>query len=233
MSGSPTASSSPSDQECDQDEGAPPSLLIGLTGGIASGKSAVSERMAQRGAVVIDADVLSRYALQPGGEGLAEVVEAFGSGVLHPDGSLDRAALGEIVFADQQSRERLNAIVHPRVRLQAARLRASAQPGSIVVEDIPLLVESGQVDRFDVVVVVQAPEQERIRRIVEDRGGTQADAQARMAAQATDAQRAALADVILDNDGSLEDLNLRVDELMSQLRRRVQKASARRSCEAG
>lgn len=192
-------------------------LLVGLTGGIASGKSAVAARMAARGAVVIDADVLSRYALQPGGEGLTEVVDAFGDSVLAADGRLDRAALGAIVFADPQARRRLNSIVHPRVRQQARALREQAPPGSVVVEDIPLLVETGQADRFDLVVVVQAPEEERIRRIVEDRDGTEADARARIEAQATDAQRAEVADVVLDNSGTLEELQAQVDELMDRL----------------
>ncbi|OSM43698.1 dephospho-CoA kinase [Nesterenkonia sp. PF2B19] len=194
-------------------------VLVGLTGGIASGKSAVAQRMAARGAVVIDADVLSRYALQPGGEGLAEVAEAFGESVLTAEGALDRAALGAIVFSDPEARRRLNSIVHPRVRQQARALREQAPPGSVVVEDIPLLVETGQADRFDLVVVVQAPEEERVRRIVEDRDGTEADARARIEAQATDAQRAEVADVVLDNSGSLEDLEARVDELMDRLSR--------------
>lgn len=199
----------------------PQTLLVGLTGGIASGKSAVASRMAQHGAVVIDADVLSRYALQPGGAGLAEVVGAFGERILHPDGSLDRAALGEVVFSDDDARQRLNRIVHPRVRQQAARLRESAAPGSVVVEDIPLLVEGGHADRFDVVVVVQAPEVERIRRIVEDRDSTDADARARIDSQATDAQRAEAADVLLDNDDTLETLYEQVDRLMEDLLARV------------
>lgn len=192
-------------------------LSVGLTGGIASGKSAVSARMEESGAVVIDADVLAREALAPGSSGLAEVVEAFGREVLAEDGSLDRPALGRIVFADEAARQRLNAIVHPRVRAEAARLREQAQPGAVVVEDIPLLVETGQQDRFDVVVVVHAPEQERIRRIVEDRGGTAEDARARIAAQATDAERAAAADVVLENSGTLGELRDQVDELMEKL----------------
>lgn len=192
-------------------------LNVGLTGGIASGKSAVSSRMAEHGAVIIDADLLARKALAPGSEGLAEVAEAFGEQVLDAEGALDRPALGRIVFADEAARQRLNAIVHPRVRTEAARLREQAEPGAVVVEDIPLLVETGQQDRFDVVVVVHAPEQERIRRIVEDRGGTAEDARARIAAQATDAERAAAADVVLENSGTLEELRDQVDELMEKL----------------
>lgn len=192
-------------------------VSVGLTGGIASGKSAVSARMAERGALVIDADVLARQALAQGSSGLAEVVQAFGEDVLGDDGSLDRPALGRIVFNDDDARERLNGIVHPRVRAEAARLREQAEPGTVVVEDIPLLVETGQQDRFDVVVVVQAPEQERVRRIVENRDTTEEDARSRIAAQATEAQRAAAADVVLENSGALESLYAQVDRLMEKL----------------
>ncbi len=192
-------------------------LSVGLTGGIASGKSAVSRRMAELGAVVIDADVVARDVLARGSEGLAEVVEAFGEEVLAADGSLDRPALGQIVFADETARQRLNSIVHPRVRAESARLREAAPAGSVVVEDLPLLVETGQQERFDVVVVVHAPEQERIRRMVEDRGSTEEDARSRMAAQATDAQREAAADVLLDNSGTPDQLRVQVDELMEKL----------------
>lgn len=192
-------------------------LSVGLTGGIASGKSAVSRRMAELGAVVIDADVVARHVLTRGSGGLAEVVEAFGEEVLAADGSLDRPELGQIVFADEAARQRLNSIVHPRVRSESARLREAAPAGSVVVEDLPLLVETGQQERFDVVVVVHAPEQERIRRMVEDRGSTEEDARSRMAAQATDAQREAAADVLLDNSGTPEQLRMQVDELMEKL----------------
>lgn len=192
-------------------------LSVGLTGGIASGKSAVSARMAERGALVIDADILARQALAQGSAGLAEVVQIFGEDVLGEDGSLDRPGLGRIVFNDADARERLNSIVHPRVRAEAARLREQAEPGTVVVEDIPLLVETGQQDRFDVVVVVQAPEQERVRRIVENRGTTEEDARSRIAAQATDVQRAAVADVVLENSGSLDALHAQVDRLMEKL----------------
>ena len=192
-------------------------LSVGLTGGIASGKSAVSQRMAELGAVVIDADLLARHVMEPGTEGLAEAVEAFGEGILRADGSLDRPVLGRIVFGDEAARERLNSIVHPRVRAASARLREQAAPGAVVVEDIPLLVETGQQERFDVVVVVHAPEQERIRRMVEDRGSTEENARSRMAAQATDAQREAAADVLLDNSGPPDQLRVQVDELMEKL----------------
>ncbi|WP_324603310.1 dephospho-CoA kinase [Nesterenkonia massiliensis] len=196
-------------------------LSVGLTGGIASGKSAVSARMAEHGALIIDADLLARQVLEPGTEGLDEVVAAFGEQVLTTEGGLDRAALGRVVFADDDARARLNAIVHPRVRAAAAALREAAPAGSIVVEDIPLLVETGQQDRFDVVVVVQAPHSERVRRMVHNRGMSQDDAEARIRAQATDAERAAAADVVLINDGSLAQLQQKVDELMVNLSERV------------
>jgi len=196
-------------------------LSVGLTGGIASGKSAVSARLAQHGAVIIDADLLARQALEPGTDGLAEVVAAFGQDILTAQGELDRAALGQRVFADDSARAALNGIVHPRVRAASATLRERAPTGTIVVEDIPLLVETGQQDRFDLVVVVHAPESARVDRIIQNRGATAEDARARIAAQATDEQRAAAADVILDNSGTLDDLNRQVDELYVKLQGRV------------
>lgn len=197
------------------------SLLVGLTGGIASGKSTVSERLAEHGAVVIDADLLARQALEPGSEGLAEVVKTFGEDLLDADGGLDRPALGAIVFNDAHAREKLNAIVHPRVREAAAALREAASPGSVVVEDIPLLVETGQAGRFDAVVVVQAPREERVRRIVENRKTSREDAESRIAAQATDEERAAVADYLIDNNGTREDLRHQVDELWERLQARL------------
>lgn len=192
-------------------------LTIGLTGGIASGKSAVSSRMREAGAVVIDADALAREVVAPGTEGLKQVIGAFGEQLLTAEGALDRPALGRIVFNDEQALQQLNAIVHPLVRAEAERRRAEAAADDVVVEDIPLLVESGQYERFDLVVVVQAPEDERIRRMVTDRGMSRQDACARMASQASDAQRAEVADVVLDNSGSLQELHAQVDELMSSL----------------
>ena len=149
--------------------------------------------------------------------GLAAIKDTFGEGILLPDGSLDRPALGAIVFSDAAQRAKLNEIVHPLVRDQAEALREAAAPGALVVEDIPLLVESGQADRFDAVIVVQAPHDERIRRMVQDRGWSRDDAEARMAAQATDEQRAAVADYLLDNSGSLEELEAQVASLYRQL----------------
>lgn len=201
-------------------------LSVGLTGGIASGKSAVSQRMAEHGAVVIDADLLSREVVAPGTEGLAEVVADFGTGVLTQDGALDRPALGERVFNDEDARARLNAIVHPRVRAAATQRRETAGAGSIVVEDIPLLVESGQQKRFDIVVVVQASYEERLRRMTENRGMSREEAESRISAQASDAQRAEAADVVLDNSGTLEELQEQVDRLWSRLSNKASKASA-------
>ncbi|WP_010525074.1 dephospho-CoA kinase [Nesterenkonia sp. F] len=179
--------------------------------------------MAADGAQIIDADRIARDVLEPGTEGMREVVSAFGEEILDADGALDRPALGRIVFADEAARERLNDIVHPRVRAESRRRLEAAAPGSIVVEDIPLLVETGQQDRFDVVVVVRAPEEERVRRLVEDRGTDEADARARLAAQASDAERAAAADVVLDNDSTRDALEVQVDELMDALRRRLRR----------
>lgn len=190
---------------------------VGLTGGVASGKSAVAAKLAELGAVVIDADALARDVVAPGTPGLAAIKDAFGSEVLLPDGALDRKALGAIVFADEQQRQTLNNIVHPLVREAAGALRTKAPEDALVVEDIPLLVESGQADRFDAVIVIQAPHDERIRRMVQDRGWSVEEAKARMAAQASDEQRAAVADFVLDNSGSLEELEAQVSVLFAQL----------------
>lgn len=184
-------------------------LLVGLTGGIGSGKSAVAARLRSLGAVVIDSDVLAREAVAPGSEGLAEVVAAFGAGVLAADGSLDRPALGRVVFGDDEARRRLESIVHPRVRARTAELVAGAPADSVVVNDVPLLVEKGY--RFPLVIVVQAPLSARIERLARDRGMSRAEAESRIAAQATDEQRREMADVVIDNDGTLDDLRSRVD----------------------
>ncbi|MFF0988543.1 dephospho-CoA kinase [Kocuria nitroreducens] len=186
-------------------------LSIGLTGGIASGKSTVSRRLMELGATVIDADAIARALQEPGRPGLEGIVEEFGPSVLTPDGRLDRAALGARVFADPEARARLNAIIHPLVRAEAERLAAAAGQDAVLVEDIPLLVETGQDGRFDLVLTVQAPAEERVRRMVEDRGMTEADARARIAAQATDKDREAVSSSVLVNDGSVQRLLDRVD----------------------
>lgn len=183
-----------------------PRLHVGLTGGIAAGKSAVAAELERCGALLVDSDALARLVLEPGTEGLAAVQDAFGDRVIAADGSLDRAALAQIVFADPAARQRLNGIVHPRVRRMAREIVEQAGPDAVVVQDVPLLVETGQADAFDLVIVVEAPAEERIRRMVEDRGMTREDALARMAAQATDEERAAVADVVIVNDGDLDRL---------------------------
>ena len=192
-------------------------MRVGLTGGVASGKSTVSAILAELGAVVIDADLLAREVVAPGTEGLAAVVEAFGKGVLAPDGSLDRPALGAIVFGDEDKRRTLEAIIHPRVRARGRELEAAAPPGAVVVHDIPLLVESGQPKSFDAVVVVDVPVETQVERMVDLRGMTREDAEARIRAQATREQRLAAATYVIDNTGTLEDLRARVTEVFEEL----------------
>ncbi|MHA7269134.1 dephospho-CoA kinase [Arthrobacter sp. HLT1-20] len=177
-------------------------LSLGLTGGIAAGKSLLSTRFRELGAVVVDADQLAREVVAPGTPGLAQVAAQFGENFLLPDGSLDRPKLGSLVFADPSARQALNAIIHPRVRSAAQAMKDQASPGTIVVQDIPLLVETGQGAAFHLVVVVQAAAWVRVARMVRDRGMSREDAQARMDAQASDAERAAAADVVISNDGS-------------------------------
>ncbi len=190
---------------------------MGLTGGIASGKSEVSRRLVELGAVLVDADVIAREVVEPGTEGLEEVAEAFGREVLADDGALDRAALGAIVFADPGRRELLNSIIHPRVRARAAEIAARAPAGSVVVQDIPLLVETGQAGNFDVVVVVDAPDEVRIRRLEERNGLSEEHARARMAAQASREERLAAADHVVENAGTLEELRTAVDRLWADV----------------
>jgi len=200
-------------------------LRVGLTGGIGAGKSEVSARLAAQGAVVIDADAIAREVVEPGTEGLAEVVEAFGPEVLLPDGTLDRPRLGEIVFAEPELRGKLNEIVHPRVGARMAELEREAGPASIVVHDVPLIAESGRTDAYDLVVVVDVPPRVQLDRLVRRRGMTREQAEARMAAQAGREQRLAIADIVIDNSGSLAELDRQVGDLWSELRRRSVKAS--------
>ena len=185
-------------------------LMVGLTGGIGSGKSTVARLLADRGAVVVDADRIAREALEPGTPGLAAVVEEFGPGVLAADGSLDRAALAAIVFSDDSARRRLDALVHPLVRRRSAELIAAAPPDAVVVNDVPLLVETGQAASYDLVLVVEADPETRLARLV-GRGLGERDARDRMAAQATDDERRAAADVVLDNSGTPQELAEQVD----------------------
>jgi dephospho-CoA kinase len=190
-------------------------LSIGLTGGIGSGKSTVATHLAARGAVIVDADRIAREVVEPGTPGLAAVVEAFGEAVLGADGRLDRPVLAAVVFADPQARARLDAIVHPLVRARAAELAAAAPAGAVVVHDVPLLVETGKWESYDLVLVVEADLETRVARLVQ-RGLTEADARARIAAQATDEQRRAVADVVLDNSGPPEQLAAQVDRFWSE-----------------
>lgn len=188
-------------------------LRVGLTGGIGSGKTTVARRFVERGALLVDSDVLAREAVGPGTDGLAEIVDTFGGGVLDADGALDRAALAGVVFGDAEARGKLNAIVHPRVRRRSDELIAAAPADAVVVQDVPLLVEGGMAPYFPLVVVVHADAEERVRRLVEQRGMPESDARARIAAQAGDGARRAAADVWLDNAGSPGDLEATVDEL--------------------
>ena len=200
-------------------------LRVGLTGGIGSGKSEVARRLAAHGAVIIDADVAAREVVAPGTPGLAQVADAFGPEVLGPDGALDRERLGAIVFRDPALRAKLNAIVHPLVREwmgAAERAAADAAPGDlIVVHDVPLLAESGRADRFDLVIVVDVPPELQVERLVGQRGMSPDQARARMAAQASRDQRLAIADIVIDNSGSLHDLDRRVSEVWADLQHRV------------
>ena len=193
-------------------------LLVGVTGGIGSGKTTVARLLERRGAVVIYADLLAREAVAPGTSGYDAVVETFGERFVGPDGALDRAALASEVFADPNRKASLERIVHPEVaRLFAERVEEFRGTDRVVVYVTPLLAELGLGPAFDRVVVVTSEPEARIRRVIDDRGLSEADVRARMAAQADDAQRAEIADVLLDNDGSLEDLEGQVDHLWRQL----------------
>lgn len=196
-------------------------LRVGLTGGIGSGKSEVSRRLAAQGAIVIDADLIAREVVAPGTEGLTEVVRAFGTDVLGPDAALDRARLGEIVFADPQQLAKLNAIVHPRVGARMRELEGAAGPGAVVVHDVPLIAENGLAGAYDLVVVVDASPRVQLDRLVRLRGMTPEQAAARMAAQASREQRLAIAGMVVDNSGSLAELDRQVGELWAELRRRA------------
>jgi dephospho-CoA kinase len=200
-------------------------LRVGLTGGIGSGKSEVSRRLAGHGAVVIDADVAARAVVAPGTPGLARVVEAFGADVVGPDGALDRDRLGAIVFRDPASRTTLNAIVHPLVGqwMRAAERAAVDAAGGdlIIVHDVPLLAENRRAGDFDLVIVVDVPPELQLERLVGQRGMSPDQARARMAAQASRPQRLAVADLVIDNSGSLADLDQRVAEVWADLQRRV------------
>ncbi len=191
---------------------------VGLTGGIGSGKSAVARRLAELGAIIIDSDRLAREVVEPGTKGFAEVVAAFGEGVVGPDGALDRAALGRKVFGDQAARKRLEGIIHPRVRERAVLLKEAAPSHSVVVNDVPLLVEAGLAGQYEAVIVVFASERTRIERLTRDRGMPEEEARSRIAAQATDEQRHAVADFEIVNEDTLAELESKVDALWPSLR---------------
>ncbi|WP_167153998.1 dephospho-CoA kinase [Streptomyces sp. MBT27] len=192
-------------------------LKVGLTGGIGAGKSEVSRLLVSYGAVLIDADRIAREVVEPGTPGLAAVVEAFGPAVLAADGTLDRPGLGAIVFSDPDKLATLNRIVHPLVGARSAELEAAAGPDSVVIHDVPLLTENGLAALYDLVVVVDAAPETQLDRLVRLRGMTPQAAHARMAAQADRDRRLAVADLVIDNDGPLEDLEPQVRKVWAEL----------------
>ncbi|MEU5051841.1 dephospho-CoA kinase [Streptomyces sp. NPDC021096] len=195
-------------------------LKVGLTGGIGAGKSEVSRLLVSYGAVLVDSDKIAREVVAPGTPGLAAVVAEFGPGVLTSEGALDRPKLGAIVFADTDRLAALNAIVHPLVRARSAELESAAGPDAVVVHDVPLLAENALAPLYDLVLVVDASTETRLDRLVRMRGMTPDEARARMAAQATREQRLAVADLVIDNDGPLEELEPRVRAVWEELRNR-------------
>lgn len=190
---------------------------VGLTGGIGSGKSEVARRLGERGAVIIDADKIAREVVEPGTEGLARVVAAFGEEILREDGSLNREKLGAIVFADSEKLATLNGIVHPLVGERVAVLQGQAAEGDVVVYDVPLLVENKLAPLYDVVIVVDASDETRIARLREYRQMPESDAKARIAAQASREERLAVADVVISNEGTIEELEAQVARVWEQL----------------
>jgi len=192
-------------------------VRVGLTGGIAMGKSTVSDLLRSRGAVVIDADAIAREVVEPGTPGFAQVVAEFGEGILDESGAIDRPRLGTLVFNDADARKRLEAIVHPLVFLRIVELEEQAPVDAIVVHDLPLLAESGRTDSFDVVIVVDAPVETQIERMLRDRGWSEEDARSRIAAQATREARRAIATHLIENTGTREDLAARVGEVFDDL----------------
>ncbi|HEY8282165.1 MAG TPA: dephospho-CoA kinase [Leifsonia sp.] len=195
--------------------------LIGLTGGIASGKSTIARRLAEHGAVVVDADTIAREVVEPGEPALAAIAERFGPSVITADGRLDRPALGAIVFADEDARLALNAITHPAVLHEStARFQraAEADPDAVVVYDVPLLVESTNAYPFELVVVAHASAETRIERLARLRGMDRSEAERRIRSQASDEERLAVADVVIDTDGTLEQTLLQTDALWERLR---------------
>jgi dephospho-CoA kinase len=201
-------------------------LKVGLTGGIGAGKSEVSRRLASYGALVIDADQIAREVVEPGTPGLAQVVGLFGTGVLAPDGTLDRQRLGEIVFGDDELRAKLNSLIHPLVGARLRELEQGADADAILVEDVPLIAENDLADFYDLVVVVDVPRRLQEERLVRDRGMTPDQVAVRMAAQASREQRLAIAGIVVDNSGSLAELDREVGELWAELSRRARSSPA-------
>ncbi|MGI5198913.1 dephospho-CoA kinase [Streptomyces sp. CA-288835] len=197
-------------------------LTVGLTGGIGAGKSEVSRLLVECGAVLIDADKIAREVVEPGTPGLAAVVDAFGEDILTPDGGLDRPKLGSIVFTDPDKLAQLNSIVHPLVGARSRELETAASQDAVIVHDVPLLAENGLAPLYDVVVVVDAAPETQLDRLVRLRGMSEEDARARMAAQATREKRLDIADIVIDNDVPLEELERRVREVWADLVRRAQ-----------
>ena len=196
-------------------------LRVGLTGGIGSGKSEVARRLVALGAELIDSDLIAREVVRPGTPGLAAIAREFGEGVLLPDGSLDRTGLGAIVFADDERRAALNAIVHPLIAQRSRELLDAVAPDAILVQDVPLLVENGLSGLHDVVVVVDVPVEVQLERLVTGRGMDEEQAKARIAAQATREERRAVATYVIDNSGTLEELDVQVEGLWAELARRA------------
>lgn len=193
-------------------------ITIGLTGGIGSGKSTVSSRLAEHGAFIVDADLVAREIVEPGQPALAELAEAF-DGVLNPDGTLNRAELARQAFATPEATEKLNAITHPRIRARTEELfKQGRESGAeVLVYDMPLLIENGEVDKVDHVLVVDAPDELRIDRLVQHRGLDEDDARRRIAAQIDRATRLNAADTVLDNSGTVEQLLEQVDDFWAGL----------------
>lgn len=201
--------------------------LVGLTGGTGSGKSTVGRMLSERGAVLIDADAIAREVVEPGTPGFREVVDRFGSEVVAADGALDRERLAAIIFEDERARSDLNAIVHPRVRARiSGRVADLADTDRIVVVDVPLLVETGQADRYRAVIVVTAPQETRVARLVRERGMEPDQVRARIAAQATDEERLEVATHVIDNDGDLGQLERQVNEVFADLAAAAEAADA-------
>lgn len=191
-------------------------LRVALTGGIGSGKSLVAAELAARGAVIIDADVLAREVVEPGTPALAAIIDKFGPQIMR-DGKLDRSQLGAIVFADPDARRDLERIVHPAVRARAAELELAADPDAVVVHVIPLLVETGQQEDFDVVVTIDVDHETQIQRLIARNGFSRAEAAARVDAQASSEERRTAADVVVDNNGNLDDLREQIAALWGVL----------------